>query len=736
MVKSKSKSKRKVKRKLIISQPAPKTDEGNDLWFDCNVPMRVNIPTAICLGAPWDILSSIPNILQTNINKLKALPAPGSNNKTLAKSGRSLPTPKTSEILENTTRKFCITVYPMGYGPCGPQSTEDGEIEKSPPVEPKLPKKKKKMNLKKKDKSKLTDYTSRKGSKDISISGDMANTKPRDYDCDNKGCHCSPDEWKIKGSRRGSEDKANPKSCQCKVTKNREPSPENTDSRKGNHINVMKKRKPSPELRKSTDNKIPDSRKGSDDTSSPRSCQCNESRKPDDEKDNPKICNCTGENQGLTPPSKGHASSLSQNEKQLDHDQFPTIIHDLKLSSGQEKGFDQNNLPKSDHVEATKNDRKNKRHVKEDNYISNAKDFKICLLRQETDNSPPVLEEYHVAAFTRSLSSHPLQKGGAESKLNCKCKPGDRDMEKLHAISEDNVETIWRDLKRFCRKNNAKYDDMLQKPVVLVPFRPDSEDNGQIMGLCKPDEWKELKFSRTKSSRNRNNQRPDSESNSLPFKNLRASHSNTSELNNQQKVQFHASQSFDDVRESAANHDIVTHLGPRLVRRGSKDLRHQEEFSENAISHDAKEPSSVLLIGREQRTDLRRKETYTQQSESCVEYCNCSTNMTRDLHRQQQMQLLQKLQHANYEFDRRQQQQLEKYRGTQYGKKRREEAELICCYGYSQQQLHQRQQQRQQRQEQQQQIQQQQQQIQQQQQQQYIEQQQQKKNTAAALFST
>ncbi|KAM8708650.1 hypothetical protein ACLKA7_015592 [Drosophila subpalustris] len=150
MVRSKSKSKRKVKRKFIVSQPAPKTDEGNDLWFDCNVPMRVNIPTAICLGAPWDILSSIPNILQTNINKLKALPAAGSNNKTLAKTGRSLPTPKTSEILENTTRKFCITVYPMGLGPFGPQSTEEGEIEKSPTVEPRLPKKKKKMNLKKK----------------------------------------------------------------------------------------------------------------------------------------------------------------------------------------------------------------------------------------------------------------------------------------------------------------------------------------------------------------------------------------------------------------------------------------------------------------------------------------------------------------------------------------------------------------------------------------------------------
>lgn len=113
------------------------------------MPLRVSIPTAICLGAPWDILSFIPNILQTNNNKLKALPAPDSNNKTLAKSGRNLPSPKTPEILENTTRKFCITVYPMGYGPSLPQSTEEEEIEKPPPVEPRIPKKKK-MNSKKK----------------------------------------------------------------------------------------------------------------------------------------------------------------------------------------------------------------------------------------------------------------------------------------------------------------------------------------------------------------------------------------------------------------------------------------------------------------------------------------------------------------------------------------------------------------------------------------------------------
>ncbi|XP_034483191.1 uncharacterized protein LOC117788516 [Drosophila innubila] len=232
-----------------------------------------------------------------------------------------------------------------------------------------------------------------------------------------------------------------------------------------------------------------------------------ENRANTSRRDEPMIKQVNQMNQLLV---QGFQTSISKNEMledELGRDHNPADMDGNKLSMSRKKVYGQNNLRKGDHVQATKCDRKNKRHnypnVNEwikngDNHVlddkKGVKELKIRLLRQETHNSPAVLEEYNVAAFIRRPSSHPAQKSDKKSQLS-----RDRDMEKLHAINEENFKTVWSDLKRFCQKNCAKYDDMSRKPVVLVPFRPDSEDNGQMVGMCKPDEWKEFKFPRQNS---------------------------------------------------------------------------------------------------------------------------------------------------------------------------------------------------------------------------------------------
>ncbi|XP_051861567.1 trichohyalin-like isoform X2 [Drosophila albomicans] len=199
-----------------------------------------------------------------------------------------------------------------------------------------------------------------------------------------------------------------------------------------------------------------------------------------------------------------------QSDQWLEHDHATSDIDSRELTATRQKLREQQCRTSDDNAKAKiKNKYRNRKENKQE-------DLKICLLRQENDDSPPVLEEYNVAGFTRSHSSHPLQKGGKDNRYETLC--SSRKWENLSAIDEKNMKVVLTDLQRFCKKNSINNDD--RKPVVLVPFRPDSQHHGGVLGMCKPDEWRELKLSKCCKLENRTKKQP-SESSNIFLKNKR-----------------------------------------------------------------------------------------------------------------------------------------------------------------------------------------------------------------------
>ncbi|XP_030570302.1 uncharacterized protein LOC115769572 isoform X2 [Drosophila novamexicana] len=102
-------------------EPKLEQSHSNELWFDLNVPVRVNIPGTICFGNIWDLFSNASmNTMNKSFpimdNRTEALPDPQNN--ALVKECHNLAVARTPPSLAEPPCKLCISMRPMGC--CSP----------------------------------------------------------------------------------------------------------------------------------------------------------------------------------------------------------------------------------------------------------------------------------------------------------------------------------------------------------------------------------------------------------------------------------------------------------------------------------------------------------------------------------------------------------------------------------------------------------------------------------------
>ncbi|KRF85128.1 uncharacterized protein Dvir_GJ13986 [Drosophila virilis] len=122
-----------------IPEPKLEQSHSNEIWFDLNVPIRVNLPGTICFGNIWDLLSNTSmNTMNKGFsimdNKTEALPDP--NNNALVKESHNLAVARTPSSLAEPPCKLCITMRPMG---CCPPMLARVPVAVPSPAEPVQP---------------------------------------------------------------------------------------------------------------------------------------------------------------------------------------------------------------------------------------------------------------------------------------------------------------------------------------------------------------------------------------------------------------------------------------------------------------------------------------------------------------------------------------------------------------------------------------------------------------------
>ncbi|XP_032598321.1 uncharacterized protein LOC116806238 [Drosophila grimshawi] len=111
---------RKIRRKRNVKNPypmrvaVPECKQNNDIWFECNFPIRVSIPPSICVRNPWGIVHMN---MQRDALKLKTLLPPTSNNAVVQTGFPPIPVKIRAALPSASARKWGITVRPLGYGP-------------------------------------------------------------------------------------------------------------------------------------------------------------------------------------------------------------------------------------------------------------------------------------------------------------------------------------------------------------------------------------------------------------------------------------------------------------------------------------------------------------------------------------------------------------------------------------------------------------------------------------------